>query len=153
MARGWQVYVAGGLVILAGVWSGERLAAQRAASAPRELPATHVARADHVCTVDLLPHGMDPTAGEFGHIKVSFHTSPDCKGTFLGSARIFSTGATASDSVSTYLVSEAMLHTYFLMLQRAAGTGQLVTWSACEQFTKTSCLRFVGAQGIDLSPR
>jgi hypothetical protein len=33
------------------------------------------------------------------------------------------------------------------MVQRAAGTGQLVSWSACEQFTQTSCLRFIGALG------
>ena len=37
------------------------------------------------------------------------------------------------------------------LVQRAAGTGQLVSWSACEQFTKTSCLRFIGAHGVDAS--
>ena len=151
MTRGWQAYVVRGLVALAVVGQGDRLAAQRDATGPRELPTSHVIRTDYVCDVQLLPPGMDLTAGEFGHISVTFYTAPDCKGASVGSARIFSRGATASDSVATYLVSEAMLHTYFLMLQRAAGTGQLVSWSACEQFTKTSCLRFIGAHGVDAS--
>ena len=151
MTRGWQTCVVGGLMALAVMGQGDRLAAQRDASGPRELPTAHSIRTDYVCEVQLLPPGMDPTAGDFGHISISFYTAPDCKGAPVGTARIFSRGATASDSVPTYLVSEAMLHTYFLMLQRAAGTGQLVSWSACEQFTKTSCLRFIGAHGIDSS--
>jgi hypothetical protein len=150
---GYKPYVVAGLVALTVIGRGDRLAAQRDAIGPRELPTAHSVRTDYVCDVQLLPPGIDPTAGEFGHLSITFHTSPDCKGARVGTARIFSRGATASDSVPTYLVSEAMLHTYFLMLQRAAGTGQLVSWSACEQFTKTSCLRFVGAQGIDSSSR
>jgi hypothetical protein len=153
MTRGWQAYVLAGLVALAVIAQANRLSAQRDALGPRELPTAHAVRTDYVCDVQLLPPGMDQTAGDFGHISITFYTSPDCKGMRVGSARIFSQGATASDSVATYLVSEAMLHTYFLMLQRAAGTGQLVSWSACEQFTKTSCLRYVGAQGLDASSR
>jgi hypothetical protein len=139
-------------VAVAVIAQADRLAAQRNASGPRELPTGHSMRTDFVCDVQLHPPGMDPAAGEFGYISVTFYASPDCKGAMIGSARIFSRGATSGDAVPTYGVSEAMLHTYFLMLQRAAGTGQLVSWSACEQFTKTSCLRFVGAQGLD-SPR
>lgn len=153
MTRGWQAYVTVGLVALVVIGQGDRLVAQRDATGPRDLPTTHASRTDYVCSVQLLPPGMDPTAGDFGHISITFYTSPDCKGAPVGSARIFSRGATAGDSVATYLVSEAMLHTYFLMLQRAAGTGQLVSWSACEQFTKTSCLRFIGAQGVDSPSR
>jgi len=152
MTRGCQTCVVGGLMALAVIGQGDRLAAQRDATRPRELPTAHAVRTDYVCDVQLLPPGVDSTAGEFGHISVTFYTSPDCKGASVGSARIFSRGATASDSVPTYLMSEAMLHTYFLTLQRAAGTGQLVSWSACEQFTKTSCLRFIGAHGVDSLP-
>lgn len=148
MARGWQTYVAGSLVVLVVIGQGDRLAGQRQVGG-RDLPTAHPVRTDYVCEVHLMPPGIDPTAGEFGHIAVRFNTSPNCRGGHVGSARIFSRGATSSDAVDTYLLSESMLHTYFLALQRASGRGQVVSWSACEQFTKTSCLRFIGVYGTD----
>lgn len=149
MTRAWQAYIVGGLVALAVIGPGSRLAAQPERLGPRALPTFHSVGTNYVCEAHLLPPGMDPTSGDFGYISITLYALPNCQGNEVGSARIFSRGATASESHSTYLVSEAMLHTYFLMLQRAAGTGQLVSWSACEQYTKTSCLRFVGARGGD----
>jgi len=116
----------------------------------RALP--YPASADFVCQVFLLPPGDSPASGSFGSIRVVFFTQPDCKGDRVGDGQVFSQGATDPNASPTYLVSESMLHTYFLMLQRAAGTGQKVAWIRCDD-TRTSCIRALAANGVDAALR
>lgn len=117
---------------------------------PRALP--YAASADYVCQVFLLPPGEAPASGTFGSLRVSFFTLPDCKGDRVGEGQVFSQGATDPNASGTYLVSESMLNTYFLALQRAAGTGQKVAWVRCDD-TRTSCIRALAAFGVDAALR
>lgn len=117
---------------------------------PRALP--YAASADYVCQVFLLPPGDSPSSGNFGSLRVAFFTQPDCKGDRVGEGQVFSQGATDPNASGTYLVSESMLHTYFLALQRAAGTGQKIAWLRCDD-TRTSCIRALAAYGVDAALR
>lgn len=112
----------------------------------------YASSADYVCQVFLLPPGASPASGSFGTVQVRFYTLPNCTGDFVGEGKVFSQGATHEDASPSFLVSEAMLHTYFLMLQRAAGTGQKVNWIRCDD-TKRNCLQALGALGGDTPVR
>ena len=63
----------------------------------------------------------------------------------VNSGGVFSQRATLDMADPTYEVSEALLHTYFLMLQRAADTGQRVRWHRCSNL-KQGCIRALGVE-------
>ena len=110
----------------------------------RSLPNT--SGRDYVCEVFLLPPGgFSPGNGNFGSVRVVFYTAPNCTGELIGDAEVFSQGATDENASPSFLVSEAMLHTYYAMLQRAAAASQRVIWVRCDD-TKRACLRALGVR-------
>lgn len=100
---------------------------------------------DYVCEVFLLPPGFSTGNGTFGSVRLLLFSGPNCTGEVVGDAEVFSQGATDENASSSFLVSEAMLHTYFLMLQRAAATSQRVIWARCDD-TKRNCIRGLGVR-------
>jgi hypothetical protein len=107
---------------------------------------------DYVCEVLLLPPGALPGSGGFGVLRVLFYAGPNCTGELVGGGDVFSQGATDENASASHVVSEAMLHTYFLMLQRAAIAGQRVIWLRCDD-TKRNCIRGLGVRGTDSTLR
>lgn len=101
---------------------------------------------DYVCEVFLLPPGAFSAGnGTFGSVRVLFHSGPNCTGELIGAAEIFSQGATDENASQSFLVNEAMVHTYFTMLQRAAISNQRVIWLRCED-TKRNCIKGLGVR-------
>lgn len=99
---------------------------------------------DYVCEIFLLPPGAFSTGnGTFGSVRVLFHSGPNCTGELIGAAEIFSQGATDENASPSFLISEAMVHAYFTMLQRAAISNQRVIWLRCED-TKRNCIKGLG---------
>ena len=84
--------------------------------------------------------------GDHGYLYVRFRTAPQCMGDFIGSARMFSDGATHPWSDSTWLFSENQLLNYHDLASRAADTGQRVRYSRCAT-DKTQCLRYIQFRG------
>ena len=151
MTRRWTVGVVAVLLLSAvmvpvgrGTAEGQ---ARRPAFDPRSLPSPTGSDV-YVCLVTWeLPGPAPQSGGRFGSIYVEFAKQPNCEGIF-GSARFYSEGATSSFFDPRYAVSEPMLQTLSLMLQRAAGRGQRVRWTTCEE-NNYSCLRAVVLVGTD----
>ena len=98
----------------------------------------------YICRSILIP-GTN-SLGDHGSLNVVFHTAPQCMGLHLGSAYMFSDGATSSHSVSDYLLSENQLLSYFESTNQAAENGQRVMYQRCAD-DKTSCLRYIAFRG------
>ncbi len=151
MRRIWQVCVMGGVLAFVVFPTIGPSATGQQRFTRMTLPAPG-SGTDFVCEVFLLPSGVAPASGSFGSLVVLFYSAPNCNGELVGSASVFSQGATDENASPTFLVSEAMLNTYFLMLQRAAGTGQQVKWLWCDD-TKRSCIRALAVRGADATLR
>ena len=80
--------------------------------------------------------------GDYGGLYLSFRSEPNCGGSFIGSGRVFSEGATSSYSHSGYLLSEAALMAYAEMTQRVAASGQRVRYFRCSN-VKTICIKYL----------
>ena len=146
----WQAYVVGGVLALVSASLFGR-PAEGQVQPPRWRPyLANDEGVSYVCRATLFPPGYTPAGGVSGYVWVEFSELPDCGGAAGGvhSGGVFSQRATLDAADPTYEVSEAMLHTYFLMLQRAADTRQRVRWHRCSNI-KQSCIR---ALGVDETP-
>ena len=85
--------------------------------------------------------------GDYGALLVYFKSEPNCGGSLIGTGRIFSEGATTSLSHANYLFSEAALMAYAEMTQRAAASGQRVTYYRCSD-EKTGCIKFLSFRNV-----
>ena len=87
----------------------------------------------YVCYSRLLSGTNFSTSGDYGALSLNFSSEPNCGGTTIGAGRIFSEGAITigNSSHSGYLYSEAALMAYAEMTQRAAASGQRVTYYRC----------------------
>ena len=85
--------------------------------------------------------------GDYGALYLNFSSEPNCGGTVIGTGRIYSEGATNSFSHASYLFSEAALMAYAEMAQRAAASGQRVTYHRCGP-NKTFCVKYVAFRGL-----
>jgi len=91
-------------------------------------------------------HANTSTLGDHGYLYVAFRTEPQCMGSFVGGAYMFSDGATSIYSDSDYLLSENQLLTFYELASRAADTGQRVRYDRCAT-DKTQCLRYIQFRG------
>ena len=80
--------------------------------------------------------------GDYGGLLLSFSSEPNCGGSFIGSGRIYSEGATTISSHSNYLFREAVLMVYAQMTQRAALSGQQVRYFRCSN-PKINCIKYL----------
>ena len=98
----------------------------------------------YVCRSYLVPNTS--SFGDHGYLFVAFYTAPQCMGDYIGSARMFSDGATHADSYSPFLLSENQLLYYANSADRAADTGQRVRYYRCAS-AKPNCLRYIQFRG------
>ena len=98
----------------------------------------------YICQSRLVPTAS--SLGDHGYLYVRFRTAPQCMGDFIGSARMFSDGATHPWSDSTWLFSENQLLNYHDLASRAADTGQRVLYHRCAS-SKTNCLKYIDFRG------
>jgi len=98
----------------------------------------------YICRSRFNPLSND-TWGHHGFLTVTFHTAPQCKGSWIGYAYMFSEGATHSYSDSNYLLSENQVLYFSNSVDRAADTGQRVMYHRC--YNKTNCLRYIDFRG------
>ncbi len=146
MTRLWSSCLVVALLVLGTVVVGGRGAAQE-----REFinPATALPAANgthYVCSSILSPPSETPNRGNHGYLLVRFYNAPNCSGEFIGSAMMFSEGATSAFSDSDYLYGASGLIASAQMLQRAAVFGEKVQWFRCTQ-TKDNCLRYISLRG------
>ena len=80
--------------------------------------------------------------GDYASLFLSFWSEPNCGGSFIGTGRIYSKGATANSSHSSYLYSEAALMSVYENTARAAASGQRVAYYRCSD-EKTFCIRYL----------
>ena len=100
----------------------------------------------YICRSILYPRGAYLQSGDHGSLLVVFYTEPQCMGSSIGWAYMFSDGATHSYSHSTWLHSANNLHFYADAAARAADTGQRVRYARCSS-SKTNCLRYIQFRG------
>ena len=98
----------------------------------------------YICRSTLVPTGG--FYGDHGYLLVVFHAEPQCKGSWLGSAFMFSDGATHGYSSYSYLLSENQLLSFFESANHAADTGQRVRYHRCSS-SKTLCRRYIDFRG------
>jgi len=98
----------------------------------------------YICRSSLVPKAG--TTGDHGHLRVDLRSEPQCMGDFIGSAYMFSDGATHSWSSSQWLLSENQLLSFFESANHAADTGQRVRYYRCSS-DKTNCLRYIQFRG------
>ena len=98
----------------------------------------------YICQSTLAP--LTGSYGDHGYMLIHFNSAPQCMGSFLGIAYMFSDGATHSHSHSTWLLSEKQLLSFFESANHAADTGQRVRYSRCSSI-KTNCLRYIDFRG------
>ena len=98
----------------------------------------------YICRSSLVPKVSN--FGAHGYLSISFPTAPQCMGSSVGWARMYSDGATNSWSHSSYLLSENQLLSFFESANHAADTGQRVRYSRCSSI-KTNCLRYIDFRG------
>jgi hypothetical protein len=96
----------------------------------------------YVCYARLLSGAYFAHYGDYGALHLNFRSEPNCGGSFIGSAYVFSEGATSSQSHSSYLYREAPLMAYAEMTQRAAASGQRVYYYRCS-VAKTTCISYL----------
>ena len=104
---------------------GEGLLAGRLSSVYVETPGT-----DYVCRTVLIPPGICSGCGDFGYIFAEFYNGANCTGGFVGSAWMYSQGATGPNTHDAAEVDQVMLNSYAQMMQRAAADGQQPTGSS-----------------------
>ena len=98
----------------------------------------------YICRSFLVP--TTGSGGDHGYMLVVFHTAPQCMGGMVGSAYMFSDGATHGYSSYSYLLSENQLLSFFESANHAADTGQRVRYHRCSS-SKTLCLRYIDFRG------
>ena len=98
----------------------------------------------YICRSTLVPTGG--FYGDHGYLLVVFHAEPQCKGSWVGYAYMFSDGATVGGSDSKYLLSENQLLYYANSANRAADTGQRVRYRRCAD-DKPNCLKYIQFRG------
>ena len=101
----------------------------------------------YVCYSRLYGGAAFASYGDSGALSLSFRSEPNCGGSFIGSGRIFSEGATSSWSHSNYLYREAALMAYAEMTQRAAASGQRVYYFRCSS-EKTTCIKYLSFRNV-----
>ena len=98
----------------------------------------------YICRSSLVPKVSN--FGDHGYLSISFHTAPQCMGSVVGSARMFSEGATHAWADSSYLLSENQLLSFFESANHAADTGQRVRYQRCAD-EKPNCIRMIQFRG------
>ena len=98
----------------------------------------------YICRSTLNPASI--SYGDHGYLFVAFRAGPQCKGSWVGYAYMFSDGATVGGSDSKYLLSENQLLYYANSANRAADTGQRVLYHRCAS-SKTNCLKYIDFRG------
>jgi len=98
----------------------------------------------YICQSRLVPTAS--SLGDHGYLHVVFHAEPQCMGSWLGSAYMFSDGATHGYSSFTYLLSENQMLYYADAARAAAENGQRVRYWDCFS-SKTNCLRYIDFRG------
>ena len=98
----------------------------------------------YICRSFLVP--TTGSGGDHGYMLVVFPPAPQCKGSWVGYAYMFSDGATVGGSDSKYLLSENHLLYYANSANRAADTGQRVLYHRCAS-SKTNCLKYIDFRG------
>ena len=101
----------------------------------------------YVCLSRLVSGTAWAIWGDYVALYLNFRSEPNCGGVSMGSGRIFSEGATHSWSHSAYLYREAALMAYAEMTQRAATSGQRVTYSRCSD-EKTTCIKYLHFRNV-----
>jgi hypothetical protein len=96
----------------------------------------------YVCSSRLYVGTAYAHHGDYGGLYVYLRSEPNCGGASIGYGRIYSEGATASQSHASYRYREAALMAYAEMTQRAAASGQRVYYSRCSS-AKTNCLKYL----------
>ena len=80
--------------------------------------------------------------GDYGALRLYLRSEPNCGGTHIGTAYVFSEGATTSLSHSGYLYTEAALMSVYENAGRAAASGQRVRCFRCSA-EKDSCIKYL----------
>ena len=103
----------------------------------------------YVCYSRLHPKQVNTAYGRYGHLLLGFTGGPNCTGGFSGWANMYSVGAISSNTDPNYLYSEAGLLAYAEMTQRAALSGQQVTYYSCHGYTAGSaCISYLTFKGL-----
>tara|TARA_B100001123_G_C14476875_1_gene696758 strand:- start:21 stop:527 length:507 start_codon:yes stop_codon:yes gene_type:complete len=102
----------------------------------------------YICRSRFVPSmaGTNDINGYYGHLYVRFRTAPQCMGDYIGSGRMYSTGAWSSLSDDRFLFSENQMLTLYDLTSRAAENGQRVLYYRCSS-DKTNCLKFLEFRG------
>ena len=96
----------------------------------------------YVCYSRLLSGAAFASYGDSGALYLYFMSEPNCEGSFSGSGRIYSEGATSGQSHASFIYREAALLSVYENAARAAASGQRVRYSRCSS-AKTSCIRYL----------
>ena len=96
----------------------------------------------YVCYTRLYGGAYYASYGDSGSLFLYFRSEPNCGGSFIGSAYVFSEGATVILSHANYLYREAALMSVYENAARAAADGQRVRYYRCSA-TKTSCIKYL----------
>lgn len=82
--------------------------------------------ADYICYTRLTP--STASKGDFGYVRVTRYTGPDCSGSFVATDYLCSDGATSSTCANAnYHYSETGLHAVFEATRSAAQLDSTVT--------------------------
>ena len=96
----------------------------------------------YVCSSRLYVGTAYAHHGDYGGLYLYIKSEPNCGGASIGYGRIFSEGATASQSHASYLYREAALLSVYENAVRAAASGQRVYYARCSD-TKTNCIKYL----------
>jgi hypothetical protein len=96
----------------------------------------------YVCNSRFIGGAAYDHFGDYGALYLYFSNEPNCGGAAIGSGRIFSEGATHSQSHASYLYREAALLSVYENAARAAASGQRVYYARCS-VEKTSCIKLL----------
>jgi len=109
------------------------------------LPA--VAGFAYVCYSRLYGGAAYANYGDSGSLLLYFKSEPNCGGSAIGIAYVFSEGATHSLSHASYLYREAALMSVYENTARAAASGQRVFYVRCSA-EKTSCIKALSFRNV-----
>ena len=101
----------------------------------------------YVCYSRLYSGAAFAAYGDYGALLLGFKSEPNCGGSFIGTGRIFSEGATHSWSHSSYLFSEAALMSVYETAASAAADGQRVAYYRCSD-EQISCIRYLSFRDV-----